>query len=253
MSAFRSSQPDFGYGRATGTRWDSERFEFERDRARTGRFEEPRISSRELAVRPRPRERSVDGIYERRGPRGYEEFDYHRDERYYDEEPRYAREPSRPRQAVKIEIDREREVIREQSPPRRGGRPVFLRRQSSLDTFDRKPFPRYEREEYDPPARLRDVRPPEFVREPLPPRRALPPPRRYEREIEIAEPDYYGDDNYRPYPERVVEREIIRTRRRSRERSRSRRGSVRSSSSSSRESEVVIKNEFPKRGKSTLR
>lgn len=255
MSQFRSSQPDVSFAPRGGTRWDSERFELERDRARMSRFDEPRTTSREIALRPRPRERSVDDVYERRGPKGYEEVDYHRDERFYDEEPRYSREPSRPRgQSIKIELDRERDMIRSPSPPRRAPvRPGILRRQSSLDTFDRKPFPR--REEYGPPARLRDVRPPEFAREPLPYRRALPPPRRYDREIEVAEPDFYGDDNYRPYPERVREREIIRTRRRSTERSKSREKSVkssRSSSSSSSETEVVVKDEFPKKGKTRM-
>ena len=153
-----------------------------------------------------------------------------------------------------------------------------MRRQSSLDTFDRKPLTRFvEREEYGPPARYRereeyheelyrdDVRPPVLTPIPLPRTRALPPPRRYaERdfreyeEIKVAEPDYYGDDDYRGVPERVREREIIRRRRRSRskesKRSHSVRGSVRSgsvSSSSSSEAETV-RSEFPKKGKTRM-
>ena len=94
-------------------------------------------------------------------------------------------------------------------------RPGYLRRQSSLDTFDRRPRPRYHedeeeidihasigpgpeprREEYRP--RREDFRPPSNAPIPLPPmRRPLP---RYEErdyeEIRIAEPDYYGDESY---------------------------------------------------------
>jgi hypothetical protein len=89
----------------------------------------------------------------------------------------------------------------------------------------------------------------------------LPPPRRYaERdfreyeEIKVAEPDFYGDEDYRGFPERVREREIIRRRRRSRSKDRSVRGSVRSDSvSSSSTSEVeTVRSEFPKRGKTRM-
>merc|ERR1712093_295543 len=152
-------------------------------------------------------------------------------------------------------------------PIRRGGnRPAFLRRQSRLDTFDRKPLTRFvEREEYGPPARYREeIRaplPPPLTPIPLPRSRGLPPPRRYaEREyedIEIAEPDYYGDDSFRGYPERVREREIIRRRRRSKDSraSHSVRGSVRSSSTSSSSSEettISVRSEFPKKGKTRM-
>lgn len=73
------------------------------------------------------------------------------------------------------------------APPR----PGMIRRQSSLDTFDRKP--RYPRE------------PPEVIKVPPPRRRRSPP--RYEREVEdirIAEPDYYGDEEFRGYKEREI-------------------------------------------------
>ena len=167
------------------------------------------------------------------------------------EEPRY-----RPRrESVTIEKEREREVY-SPSPPRRAARPPrpgLIRRQSSLDTFDRRPLPRfYEREEYGPLARREDVRP-AYVPRPIPRYQALPPPRRYvERdfeEIKISEPDL-RDDDYRPYPERVREREIIRTRRRSRSRSLSSRS--RSSSSSSTSSEEVVIKKFPRRGKTRM-
>lgn len=182
--------------------------------------------------------------------------------------------------SITIEKEREREYYQSPSPPRRApaARPAFLRRQSSLDTFDRKPLTRFvEREEYGPPARYRerdeyreelyrdDARPPPFTPIPLPRTKALPPPRRYaERdfreyeEIKVAEPDFYGDEDYRGFPERVREREIIRRRRRSRSKesraSHSVRGSVRSdsvSSSSASETETV-RSEFPKRGKTRM-
>ena len=87
-------------------------------------------------------------------------------------------------------------------------RPGMMRRQSSLDTFDRRPTRRYiDREidiDYMPAACPTPPRPLPRMRE----RRASPPcspPRRYEREYEeirIAEPDYYGDDDYHGYSER---------------------------------------------------
>ena len=73
----------YGYGgRGRGDRWDTERFEIERDRNRYGtetreRFEErdSRFSRRGGFGPARPRDRSVDEVYERErfGPRGYED------------------------------------------------------------------------------------------------------------------------------------------------------------------------------------
>ena len=265
-----------GGGRGRGERWDTERFTIERDRNRFGggetreRFEERDSRFLRSPGFGRARERSVDEIYERGGPRGFEEDRFEKRE-YYDE-PRYERERPYGRDrgpSITIEKEREREVYRSPSPPRHmsGGRPGFLRRQGSLDTFDRRPMTRFvEREEYGPPARYRerdeyreelyrdDARPPPFTPVPLPRTRALPPPRRYaERdfreyeEIKVAEPDFYGDEDYRGFPERVREREIIRRRRRSKERS------VRSESvSSSSSSETEVRNEFPKKGKTRM-
>ncbi|PBP19771.1 hypothetical protein BUE80_DR009410 [Diplocarpon rosae] len=306
---YRSSGGDLSYGGRGGgggggggaQRWDSERFAQERDRARfegrgggggfaeRERFEERDTGfSRGLGGRG-ARERSVDEIYERRGPRALEEERYE-SRHYHEDGPRYA--PERPfgrdrGASVTLEKERERDFFeREPEPlPRRGGnRPAFLRRQSSLDTFDRKPLTRFvereHREEYGPPARYReDLRAPPvppLIPIPLPRTRGLPPPRRYyEREyedIEIAEPDYYGDESFRGYPERVREREIIRRRRRSRSRDShgtshggtshaghsvkgSAKGSVRSSSTSSSSSEettISVRSEFPKKGKTRM-
>ncbi len=268
--------PYRGGGGRGGERWDSERFEIERDRARfEERFEErdTRFAARG-PLGEQVRERSVDEVYERRGPRGFEEDRYDR-RTYYDDEPRYEpeRRTGRERgQSITIERERARERFPSPSPPRRGppARPTFLRRQSSLDTFDRKPLTRYApppREEYGPPARyIPEVRPPPLTPIPLPRSRGLPPPRRHaERElydeIEIVEPEYYGDDYYRGAPERIREREIIRRRRRSKSKesrhSHSVRGSVRSesvdsSSSSSSTTEVSVRSEFPKKGKTRM-
>ncbi|KAG0649753.1 hypothetical protein D0Z07_3702 [Hyphodiscus hymeniophilus] len=279
-----SRDPSYGAGRGRGERWDTERFAIERDRNRFGGETRERFEERDSRfIRSpgfgRPRERSVDEIYERRGPRGFEEDKYERRE-YYDE-PRMERErPFGRDRGTSITIEKERDFYRSPSPPRRApaARPAFLRRQSSLDTFDRKPLTRFvEREEYGPPARYRerdeyreelyrdDARPPAFTPIPLPRTKALPPPRRYaERDfreyedIKVAEPDFYGDEDYRGFPERVREREIIRRRRRSRSKgsraSHSVRGSVRSdspSSSSSSEAETV-RSEFPKKGKTRM-
>ncbi|CZS89619.1 hypothetical protein WAI453_002757 [Rhynchosporium graminicola] len=294
---YRSSGPDLPYGGrggggGGGQRWDSERFAQERDRARFAggpsgpaygerdRFEERDSGFLRAPSGGRARERSVDEIYERRGPRGFEEDRYDSRE-YYDDGPRRAPERAFGRDrghsiTIEKERERERDFIDPDPPIRRGGnRPAFLRRQSSLDTFDRKPLARFgEREEYGPPARyrerdeLRAPLPPPLTPIPLPRSRGLPPPRGFrEREyedIEIAEPDYYGDESFRGYPERVREREIIRRRRRSKEsRARSKesrashsvRGSVRSSSTSSSSSEettISVRSEFPKKGKTRM-
>jgi hypothetical protein len=273
---YRGSSGDLGYGGGRGgQRWDTERFSIERDRNRFGgerereRFEErdSRFTRGGGYSVARPRERSVGEIYERRGPRGGFEEDRFREKVYYDEpeEPQYAREPAGRARGQSIKIEKEEEYY-SPSPPRRApARPAFLRRQSSLDTFDRKPMTRFvEREEYGPPARREreEFRPPAFTPIPLPRTRALPPPKRYaerdyHEEIKITEPDFYGDNDFRGYPERVREREIIRTRRRSRSkesrRSHSIRGSVRSSSSSSSSSGgETVRSEFPKRGKTRM-
>lgn len=257
---YRGSAPDLGYA-PRPQRWDADRFAAERssrfEPRPTDRFEEreTRITTR------RPREHSVDYIDDRRDvgiPRGYEEERVR--EREYDFGPgedRYAIPVRQRKQSITIDREREREYY-SPSPPRRASvaRPGLLRRQSSLDTFDRKPF--FPREEYGPPAR-RDYRPmPEaFAPAPVPlgRSRALGPPRRYvERdfeEIRVAEPDYYGDEEYRPFPERIREREVIRTRRRSR----SRESHVRSTSSGSSASgttSVSVRPEFPKRGKTRM-
>ncbi|OIW24614.1 hypothetical protein CONLIGDRAFT_100929 [Coniochaeta ligniaria NRRL 30616] len=270
--AYRSSAGDLG----RNERWDRDRFVMERDRERD-RFGGDRERVYE----------EDDHVYTRGGPppgpprrpRPYDDDVVYQTRRrdYYDDEPPRLRRPSPPASRVVFEKEREREVVRSPSPPplRRPVRPgTLLRRQSSLDTFDRPPRPYYERdrEEYGPPARREDFRPPreEFrppinTPIPLPRSKGLPPPRRYaEREyydeIKVSDPDYYGDEAFRP-AERVREKEVIRTRRRSRSResrssraySHSRRSrSTSASSSSSDATTTTAKSEYPKKGKTRI-
>ncbi|KAF3761395.1 hypothetical protein M406DRAFT_99779 [Cryphonectria parasitica EP155] len=235
--------------------WDRERFMYERDRDRYG-----------------DEQHSADDRYERRYSRPIDDDIVIRDSRrvYYDDEPsRSVRHRSPP---AEVERDRrvvvERERRRSPSPP---NRPAFLRRQSSLDTFDRRRGFHHEEERYGPPARREDFRPRPYEPIPLPRTRALPPPRGYEGydDIRVSEPDFYGDDEYRSYPERIREREIIRTKKRDHSpsvrsgRTRSHRAStVRSSSrsstttsssaSSSGGTTVTVKSEYPKKGKTRV-
>lgn len=261
--AYRRSDDDLAYGEAYGGRWDRNRFAAERDR-----FEE---HDRYYAGGPggRVRETSVDERFDRKPLRPWD--DDPREKRYYDEGPRFRRSPP-PELERRLVLDRERERerdLRRPSPPRRPG---LLRRQSSLDTFDRRPPPRYLEEHVPPP--LRDLRPDPYKPTPLPRSRALPPPRIYaERdfeEIKISEPDRYGDDEYHAYPERFREMEVVRARkRRDSGASRDRRhgSSVRSrsvasdDSSSSGGTSVTVKSaksiksvrsEYPKKGKTRI-
>lgn len=266
--------------------WDRQRFLYERDRDRQGderiRYEEDDHYYRGGS---RHRDLSVDDRYERRHSRPYEDDLVIRDSRrvYYDDEPRHASRHRSP----PPELERDRHVViqrdriaRSPSPP---NRPAFLRRQSSLDTFDRRPKGYHvEEERYGPPARIprEEFRPRPYEPIPLPRTRALPPPRRYADreyydEIRVSDPDYYGDEEFRTYPERVREREVIRTKKRDvspsvksakssrtgrshshrastvRSHSRSSTGTS-SSSGSSGGTTVTVKSEYPKKGKTRI-
>ena len=191
-------------GRPQPERWDHERF----NRERGGRQQvlERDIYEEHDCYTPSPR----------RPQKAYDDFDYppppgRRGERFEEKDRFFAEErygpPARraPRQERYYEEDEfdsfeespeRRPLPARRAPPRPG---MLIRRQSSLDTFDRKPMQRYPRE------------PPEIIRMPPPRRRRSPP--RYERdfeEIRVAEPDYYGDEEFRGFKER----EIITDRRR---------------------------------------
>ncbi|KAI1326530.1 hypothetical protein F5Y16DRAFT_225924 [Xylariaceae sp. FL0255] len=274
----RRSDDDLAYGE----RWDRDRMAYERDR-----FEERDRYYTRAPVRERVREASVDERFvERRAPRPWEEDDYvieKKERRFYEEEPRRRRSPPpelERRLVLKEEQERDVDIDYRSttSRPRPRPRPGMLRRQSSLDTFDRRPATRlyeHEREEFSPPPLRRgDYRPEPYQPIPLPRSRALPPPRIYaERdydEIKISEPRRYGDEEFRAYPEHITEREVVRSRRRERSGSRtsgarthrsSHRSSRRSSSSSSSsESDsksaggttVTTKSEYPKKGKTRI-
>lgn len=262
---------------------DRTRYESERDRDRYSeireRFEDDddHVYVRRVSSRPPPPRDDRSVADERRfRPRDDDADVVIRERRriVHDDEPPQVvrRRPSPPdlrrRPSPPAEVERSRVVIEKEryrspspSPVRRPTR--LLRRQSSLDTFDRRPRGYHEREEYGPPARRDDYRVPHYVDMPLPRSRALPPPRvhaerDFYEEIQVSDPLRYGDDEYHAYPERVREREIVRTRRRTRSResrATSRRGRSRSSdrsSSSSSSSRTTLRSEYPKKGKTRI-
>ncbi|ROT42553.1 hypothetical protein SODALDRAFT_319205 [Sodiomyces alkalinus F11] len=282
------------------SRWDRDRFAYERDRYpddRPPRFDDrdDDYYSRPPPPAPRaPRERSAESYS--RSYRGSFDDDFVRDRRHYDPEPRYPprREPEREFDR-RVVFEKERDVdLRSPSPPPARRPNVLLRRQSSLDTFDRRPPPLHflekdhVREEYGPPARRDDFRheredyrrdreefrAPPYVPIPLPRSRTREPPpnRRHYDEIQVADPGHYGDEEFRtmpipmpmPMPERLKEREVYRDSRRRRGRDRSRESrttraysaSSRSSSTSTRSSSAsggtMIRNEYPKKGKTRI-
>lgn len=272
--AYRSSAAELG----RPDRWDRDRFAYERDREQDRFGDRERVEERDTFYSrgggpggARVRETSVDARFERRASRPYDDDPYGRDRRYADPGPRYRQSPPPEfERRVVIEKEREREY-RSPSPVRRPG--ALLRRQSSLDTFDRRPrF--HEREEYGPPARRDDYRPEPYVpiAVPLPRSRALPPPRvfaeRDYEDIRISEPDRYGDEDFHNYPERIREREIVRERRvgdrsgsrasRARThhgssvRSSSRSSATTSTSSGSTRTTTTAKSEYPKKGKTRI-
>lgn len=279
---YRSSTGDLG---RTAERWDRDRFNAERDRDRfddvlergpeRGRFEEEddhvytRGGPPQRGPPPRPRVFDDDLVFRgRRTP--------------YDNErrlPTRRRSPSGSsvdrRVFIERQSSRERAFVHSPSPPRRPTA-MLLRRQSSLDTFDRKPRGYYDRDQYGPPARRDDFRPPVNLPIPLPRSKALPPPRRYAQseyfdDIRVSGPEYFGDEDYRSYREGVREEKIIRTRRRNRSRNRSRdsrsshayshrgssarsssRSSSTSTSSSSSSGGTTVKSDYPKKGKTRI-
>jgi hypothetical protein len=223
MSRYAGSEYGGG-GRREPERWNPERFERERGGRQAAQVIERDVFEEHERFAPRGgggggRERAYDDFdhLPQRPSRGerFEERDRFvteerygpparrapRQERYYEEEEIDSFESSPDRGGRMAPFGGRRGSIHERLPAKRAPpRPGIIRRQSSLDTFDRKPLPRYARE------------PPEVITMPAPSRRRRSPPR-YERdfeEIRIAEPEYYGDEEFRGYKER----EIIMDRRR---------------------------------------
>lgn len=177
-------------------RWDPERFRRERG-------DRQQVIERDIYE-----EHDRFALPPRRPQRAYDDFDYppppgRRGERFEEKdrfvhEERYGPPARRAPRHNRYYEDEEFDDL--EDSPERGGRmiskrapprPGLIRRQSSLDTFDRKPLPRYPRE------------PPEVIKM-HPPRTRRSPPR-YERdfeEIRIAEPEYYGDEEFRGWKER---------------------------------------------------
>lgn len=286
--AHRTSAPDLPRPDRAAERWDRDRYEYERERDRYGdvreRFEEEddhvymrRGGSRGPPPRDRDDRSSAVGPSDRE--RRFRTRDLEDDHRLrddlaererrhvtYDDEPPHIirRRPSPPPDMFRRrpaspppEMERSRVVLEKERPPR------LLRRQSSLDTFDRRPAAKkyWEREEYGPPARRDDHRVPSYVDIPLPRTKALPPPRvyaerEYAEEIQVSDPHRYGDDDFRAYPERFREKEVVRSRQRTRSReSRTRRRSRSSSTSSSSSSggtALTARSEYPKKGKTRI-
>lgn len=217
--------------------------------------------------------------YERRAPRFHDDFEsddgYDARRPHYRDEPRFSRPPPRspspefePRRFV--DREREREYVRERSPTPPPRRPAPLRRQSSLDTYDRPrgndlgflERDRYDRhrgggglsfldrEEYGPPARREDVHP-SYGQMPVPRSRS-----RATRPLDFDDESFRG--RHAPDLDRVREREVVRVGHRgSRSRaSMSRRTRSSSGSSTSRETSpsraTSVRSDYPKRGKTKI-
>ena len=236
-------QSSVGRGPPPGARWDSQRF---------SRESEERYRGPPAPVMERQRERSIDfgrhfddrhpppaHSVERFDERYYHEEDYgpparRPERRYYDDDDFFV---PRGRPAADAMIPYR--PHRPEAPPR----PGLLRRQSSLDTFDRRPSRRYDYDDHDD-FRSRQ-RPPPVIPVPVPPSRSPPRysrPRYAERDYEdirIAEPERYGDEEFRAYREREW------TRQRSRHRSSS-------GSSTEREFEPPKTKKYPRKGKTRM-
>ncbi|KAI9693035.1 MAG: hypothetical protein M1822_005030 [Bathelium mastoideum] len=246
--AYRSSTGNLGFyedDQPRPQRWDRDRFERARSRGATEeriRFEEndrfgPRSRDRrELDINIDINRRTPEPERERLTPRRqrFEERDRVIETDRYGPPPRRSRpefleEPIPAEVANRALAPYRRKSVheREYEAPVRAPRPGgLIRRQSSLDTFDRRPLPRYSGELDPPPGRGVPVP------APLPPRREYLEPRGRFRE------DDYEEIEYRDYEPKWREEDYrdIRIRR---ERSRVRRparsvvSSKRSSSSSS--------------------
>lgn len=163
--------------------------------------------------------------------------------------------PYRRRSVIDKDINIDIDINSRESrpPPPRPARPGYIRRQSSLDTFDRRPLPRFGEVERIERNEFHEYRPPAYVPIPLPIReRRRSPPRRFREEDEFEEIRY--DDR----GGRGREREDYREVEVHKEKSRVRRSksvaakSTRSSSMSSFEEIQPARANFGKKGKTRL-
>ncbi|KAF2264078.1 hypothetical protein CC78DRAFT_544446 [Lojkania enalia] len=262
--AYRASTGHLGFfdePPRSGERWDRDRFERERSRIGRGRDEYDHFRFQEHDRLPGGRlDIDLHEDYDRRGHRTMERERFHEDERF--NRPRHRHEvfdddipsevanralaPYRRKSIVEKDID---------ISVRRPTRPQYIRRQSSLDTFDRRPLPRYGDYERD------EWRPPTNVPIPLPIRERRRSPSRPRHREEDFEDYRYSDREREPRREEYREVEIKRekSRRRARSRSRAARSiaatSARSSSTSSFEevTEVSpVRNNVGRRGKTRM-
>lgn len=153
---------------------------------------------------------------------------------------------------VNVNIDIHQDRDREPPRPVRPARPGYIRRQSSLDTFDRRPPPRYAQiERYE----THDYRPPVNVPIPLPIReRRRSPPRRFREEEDFEEIKFEERDGRHREREEYREVEVHKEKsrvRRSKSRAKSTK-STRSSSMSSFEEVQPPRATWGKRGKTRL-
>lgn len=244
--AYRSSTGDLGsYDEPRRPeRWDRDKFERYSRRAP----EEREVFRFEERDRPGRREIAIEDRIDRRGPKGrVEERD-----RYYEEDrfaPPSRRRPNLWEEPTPSEVAnralapyRRKSIVERDLEVRRPARPQYVRRQSSLDTFDRKPLMRYGAE---------DWRPPTNVPIPLPIRRPSPPapPRRRVREEEFEEIRYRDIE-----ADREEEYRDIRIRREgnARRRSGSRYEAASTRSSSSSFEEVSPVREMGRKGKTRM-
>ncbi|KAF9734766.1 hypothetical protein PMIN01_07669 [Paraphaeosphaeria minitans] len=250
-----------------GERWDRDRFERMARRAPPPRdvkddfhfHEHDRFSGgrRDINIRddyerraPPPPTRVMEREREREVFREDDRFDRRRRHDLFDEPTpsQIANQALAPYRRKSV-VDRDFEVDVHREQTRRPARPQYIRRQSSLDTFDRRPLPRYgdrERDEWRPPAN---------VPIPLPIReRRRSPPRYQEEEFDeerFVERDHPGRrDKVEEYREVEVHRAKSR-RRRSPSRSVAP-SQARSSSASSFEEIKLARADWGKKGRTRL-
>jgi hypothetical protein len=229
----------YGDSDRAGERWDTERFSRESHQRRgppvlerETRYEEVDRYARAPSVpgSNRGHDNPAGEFYVRRPVRYREEervefSDRRRPGRFFEDDPEdaYEREhrDRREERGQLVPFERTRETVVERRSGRTAApRPGLVRRQSSLDTYDRKPLPRY--------------RETEIVQK----RRRSPPERFVERvqeeEVLVGDSEYYAEEEVRAYLERDTgggRREVVEER---------------------EEREEVVESEFPKRGKTRM-